>query len=307
MAKELPFLTVYGHVTVDQIVNVHKFPELNETVDIVDKKTTLGGTGPNIAVTAARLGVPTALCAFVGDDFPDKYWQELTDSGLNISEMVTVDQYETSQATVINDDSLRTKVIFYQGPQGHASELGVDLVSNAVRSERVHFCTGEPAYYLRLMGMLEGRHIAVDPSQETYRFWPREQLQKALEKADSLFCNEYEARIIEQRLGINSVLDLDLPLIVRTDGARGSVAKVDGQIEQIPCVKAAAAVDATGCGDAYRAGFYAGLYYGYFPSDALVLAATVSSFVLEKVGALTNTPRWDQVLERAKPYLEDRA
>jgi len=57
----VPFLTVYGHITVDQIVSVGHFPSLNETVDIVSKKTSLGGTGTNIAITAARLGVPTSL------------------------------------------------------------------------------------------------------------------------------------------------------------------------------------------------------------------------------------------------------
>ena len=57
-----PFLSVYGHITIDQIVSVGKFPDINETVDIMSKKTTLGGTGTNIAIEAARLGVPTALC-----------------------------------------------------------------------------------------------------------------------------------------------------------------------------------------------------------------------------------------------------
>ena len=76
-----PFLSVYGHITIDQIVSVGKFPDINETVDIMSKKTTLGGTGTNIAIEAARLGVPTALCGFIGRDFPATYLEEMEESG----------------------------------------------------------------------------------------------------------------------------------------------------------------------------------------------------------------------------------
>ena len=117
MSEQKPFLSVYGHITVDQIVSILKFPDLNETVDIMDKKTSLGGTGSNIAIAAAKLGVPTALCGFVGTDFPGKYYQDMKDAGLILDELVTVDEYETSQCTIMNDKDLRQKVIFYQGPQ----------------------------------------------------------------------------------------------------------------------------------------------------------------------------------------------
>ena len=51
-----PFLSVYGHVAIDQICTVRKFPRDNTTEDVLTKTTVLGGTGPNIAVHAARLG-----------------------------------------------------------------------------------------------------------------------------------------------------------------------------------------------------------------------------------------------------------
>jgi len=97
-----PFLTVYGHVTVDQIVTIGKFPAINETVDIIDKRTALGGTGSNIALTAARLGVPTALAAFVGSDFPLGFMDDLKRSGLIMDEFEAVDGYDTSQAIMVN-------------------------------------------------------------------------------------------------------------------------------------------------------------------------------------------------------------
>ncbi len=300
-----PFLSVYGHITVDQIVSVGKFPGINEAVDVISKRTTLGGTGTNIALEAARLGVPTALCGFVGRDFPAAYMDELKDSGLILDELVTVDGYDTSQCTMVNDPELRQKAIFYQGPQGFASQFGIDLLKNSLKSDAVHFCTGEPDYYLRLLGMLRGKGpaVAADPAQETYRLWDSARLEKMVSLADRIFCNSYEAKVIAERLGVNDVTDLDKELVVRTDGPDGSTARINGEIVKIPAVKGGAPVDATGCGDTYRAGFYAGQYYGYSAEESLILASSVASFTIEKVGALTNTPEWEQVVERAKGYM----
>ena len=301
-----PFLSVYGHITIDQIVSVGKFPDINETVDIMSKKTTLCGTGTNIAIEAARLGVPTALCGFIGRDFPATYLEEMEESGLITDEVVTVDDFETSQCTVINDPDLRQKVIFYQGPQGFATRIGKDLLKNASRSKMVHFCTGEPDYYLHLMEGLSGKGpvIAADPAQETYRLWDSARLEKLVSMSDRLFCNSFEAKVIAERLGLEDVTDLAKELVVRTDGSEGSAARIGGRIVRIPVVKGGEPVDATGCGDTYRAGFYAGLYHGYSVEESLVLAASVASFTIEKVGALTNTPTWEQVEERAKDYLK---
>ncbi len=306
MSTKKPFLSVYGHITIDQIVSVGRFPNLNETVDILSKTTTLGGTGANIAIAAAKLGVPTAICAFIGSDIPMKYVKEIEDSGLITDELVTVTDFETSQCTVLNDADLKQKVIFYQGPQGYASRLGKELLNNARSSEWVHFCTGEPEYYLDLMTQLSGNsaRISFDPAQETYRLWPEDRLSKAIPLADAVFCNEYEAKVIEERMGLDSVLDLDKSLVVKTMGAAGSIARIDGEVVEIPCVPSAGPVDATGCGDTFRAGFYSGLYHGYSVKESLILASAVSSFTIERTGALTNIPDWSAVEERAAPYLK---
>lgn len=299
-----PFLSVYGHVTVDQILSVKRFPELNETVDVVSKKTVLGGTGTNIAVTAAKLGVPTAICAFVGEDFSPIYEGFMTGSGLMMDDFVKVGEYETSQAMIVNTEKMEQKVIFYQGPQGCASKLNRPLMKSALKSKHVHFCTGEPEYYLSIMEQLQGKGIgiAVDPAQEVYKMWNKDKIDRAVDLSDALFCNDYEAKVIEKYLGIGDVMAINLPVIVRTLGDRGSIAKVDGKLYEIPAVKCTP-VDPTGAGDAFRAGYYAGLYHNYNKVDSLTIAAATSSFVVEKVGALTNTPTWKQVLERAEKYL----
>lgn len=287
-------------------MSIDRFLPPGITADALSKKTTLGGTGPNIAVSAAKLGCPTALCAFIGPDFPRKYMDFMRDSGLIMDEVVTLDGEETSTCVIINDSELATRVFFYQGPQGHADSLGVRLTGMAKASKKAHFCTGQPSYYISIMEELKGGpQIALDPAQEVHRVWNADLVKQALPMSDALFCNELEAETMQRYLGIPDVLDAGPELVVRTDGEKGSRAKVGDETISIPVVKADRVVDVTGAGDNYRAGFYAALYRGYDIPEALVLAATVSSFVVAEVGALTNIPSWDAVVERAEPYMKE--
>ncbi len=301
-----PFLSVYGHVTVDQIISIDEFLPPGITADAVTKKTTLGGTGPNIAVAASRLGCPTALCAFVGPDFPGKYMELMEDSGLIMDEVTVLDDQETSTCVIINDRDLVTRVFFYQGPQGHAEETGIRLTSMARESERVHFCTGQPSYYISIMEELAGGpSMALDPAQEVHKVWNADLVRRAIPMADSLFCNDLEAKTLEGYLGVDDVLDAGPGLVVRTMGGDGSIARIGGETLSIPIVRAKKAVDVTGAGDNYRAGFYAALHHGYAVPEALVIASSVASFAVEAVGALNNVPTWDAAVERAEPYMGD--
>ena len=300
-----PFLSVYGHVAVDQIMTVRKFPADNTTEDILTKVTALGGTGTNIAVVAARLGCPTALCAFVGNDFPGAYERQIQESGLILDEFVHVDDYQTSGAMVVNDPNMVQKVVFYQGPQGFADDIGIMLDSNAKRSKHTHFCTGQPSYYIRVMDSIKGKtKIAIDPAQESHRIWNSDSFPKALDRSDALFCNNFEAESLMRYAGLKDIMDAPVDLVVCTHGSKGSVAKFKGERIDIPVVKADKVVDPTGCGDTYRAGFYTALYKGYDVPEALTIASAVSSFIIEEIGALTNIPDWDRVMERAEPYLK---
>ena len=299
-----PYLSVYGHVAVDQICTVTKFPRDNTTEDVLSKTTLLGGTGPNIAVHASRLGVPTALCAFVGNDFPANFEKYIADSGMIMDEFVRVDGYDTSQCTLVTDENKVLKALFYQGPQGCASKLGIRLVKNASRSEYTHFCTGEPAYYIDLMKDIPKR-ISLDPAQEIHRIWNPELLTRAMQDSDYLFGNNFEFESIMKYLKVDDIKDIDMPLVVCTWGEKGTEAVIDGEKFHIPLVKADKTVDAVGAGDSFRAGFYAGLYHGYDIHQSLVIASSMASFVVEQVGAMTADPGWDRVMERADPYLSE--
>lgn len=301
-----PFLTVYGHVSIDQIMTVVDFPLENTSVDVTSDTLKLGGTASNVASVASSLGVPTALCSFVGDDFPEKFENVLRSKELIMDEFYRIKNYQTSRAIVVNDSKLAQKVLFYQGPQGHASELGIVPLKNAEKSEYVHFCTGEPKFTIEIMKKLKGKvKNSFDPAQEIHALWNEKSFNEALLSADILFSNQYEAKSILKYLGRNSFDGFDFPLVFTTKGIDGCDVFIKGKKKSFPIVKSKKTVDATGAGDAFRGGLYAGLYRKMSLDESIIIAASVSSFIVEGLGAVDNIPTWDMVLERAESLLSE--
>ncbi|NLM28935.1 MAG: carbohydrate kinase family protein, partial [Methanomicrobiales archaeon] len=72
---------------------------------------------------------------------------------------------------------------------------------------------------------------------------------------------------------------------------------MEGEEHHIPAVRVEA-VNPTGAGDGYRAGFLTAFQKGYAPLDCCRAGAVVSSFVVEQVGPQTNLPDWDRMIER---------
>ncbi|MDR2866954.1 MAG: PfkB family carbohydrate kinase [Methanomassiliicoccaceae archaeon] len=300
-----PFLSVYGHITIDQIMAVDEFPPNSVSVNVLSKDMRIGGTGTNIAVTAASLGVPTALCGFVGNDFPKVFTDIITSKGVITDEFITMDGQCTAQALIVNDFNKEQRVFFYQGPQGSASDTNIVLKKNAGMSKYVHFSTGEPDYYINIMRSVKDRdrNIAFDPAQEIHKVWNREKFMTALKLSDIFFCNKYESASALKYTESSSLSEIKAKMAVCTEGAAGSEMYVNGKVTKIPVIKARRTVDNTGAGDAYRAGFYAGKYNGHSDIDSLIIGAATASFAVEETGALSNLPTLDMVMERADRYL----
>jgi len=300
----IPYLSVYGHITTDKIMAVDEFPANSVSVNVTSKKTLLGGTGTNIAVIASALGVPTALCGFVGTDFPKRFTDLIASKGVIMDEFVVQDTYDTAQAMIVNDSMKEQRVFFYQGPQGSATSLNNVLKKNASVSKYVHFSTGEPEYYIYIMSSIRNadKKIVFDPAQEIHKIWDREKFMRALRSSDMLFCNRYEAVSALRYASADSFENIGITTVC-TKGPDGSEFYKDGKLIKIPVVEGRRVVDATGAGDAYRAGFYAGKYNRYEDVDSLVIGAAAASFVIEEIGALSNIPTWDMVMDRADRYL----
>jgi sugar/nucleoside kinase (ribokinase family) len=221
-----------------------------------------------------------------------------------LDEFIVKNGYDTAQALIVNDSKKEQRVFFFQGPQGSASSLNNVLKKNASASRYIHFSTGEPDYYLNIMASIKSseKKISFDPAQEIHKVWNKEKFMNALKMCDILFCNRFEAVSALKYMSTDSFLNIGKD-VACTHGAEGSEFCANGKLTKIPAVPARRVRDATGAGDAYRAGFYAGKFNKYSDIDALVIGASAASFIVEETGALSNIPSWDEVMERADRYL----
>jgi len=123
--------------------------------------------------------------------------------------------------------------------------------------------------------------------------------------ADAFLGNENELRTALKYMGKSRPEELleHVDLLINTIGSKGSVIYTrEGRID-VPAVKPRRILDTTGAGDAFRAGFFSGLYRGAGLRESAIIGAAVSSFVIEEKGSLTNMPSWAQVEERASDYM----
>ncbi len=302
----MPYLCVYGHVALDQIMSLESFPEPNTSVDVQEKKRYFGGTGANVATVAANLGVPTALCAFVGPDFPEDFRRFLLEKAIDLRDLAEVEGYETPTVWIVSDSMHNQIAYVYQGPMRDMSRFEIRS-SAASESTIIHISTGRPDYYLRLMAKCRalGKQISFDPAQEIHRIWNAQAFQEALSLCDTFFANENELRTATRYLGVQKAEDLlrFVPRVVNTRGAKGSAVYARNGIWTIPAVQPKRIVDTTGAGDAFRAGFYAAQYRGYSVEICAAFGSAAASFTIEEQGSTTNLPTWKEVRERAESVL----
>ena len=297
------FLGVFGHVNLDYLMEVEALPKANTSVQVSNVKRFFGGTGSNIAMMASSMGVKTALASFVGKDFPEDFKNALFRAGVDTYDLAEIDGYMTPTCRIITDKKGDQICIMDQGPMGEMDDFPVAMHA-LESSEIIHIGTGRPAYYKKVMKAAKklGKRIHFDPAQELRYLYTPQAFTELLDLSDALFVNQHELKIAMKYLGLKDKLKLldKVSLLVVTRGKDGSEIITPSGTTSIPAIKPKKILDPTGAGDAYRAGFYAGLSRGMDLESCGMLGSSASSFAIEVRGPVGKLPTWGEVMGRAK-------
>lgn len=301
----MTFLTVFGHVVVDHLFRVDRLPDPDTTMPVSDRTVHFGGTAGNLARAAARLGVDTALAAFVGEDFPEAYRAALEAEGVDLTDLAVVPGHRTPSAWIFADSAGNQVTFIDQGAMAETAEVPVQ--ERAVdRAQLVHLGTGQPAYYLRVLQRARGagKRVAFDPAQEIHYVYDAEALRALLAGSDLFFANRVELARALKLLGLQDpreLLELTDALVL-TRGEECSLVYTQEARWKVPAVPPQELVDIIGAGDAYRAGFYAGLQRELELPLCALLGASVASFCLQAEGPQAGLPTWDEAWGRASQH-----
>jgi adenosine kinase len=121
-----------------------------------------------------------------------------------------------------------------------------------------------------------------------------------IDGATYLFSNDYESALIQKKTGWTaSDISARVGTQVTTRGKDGvSVYLPDGDVVEVSAIPGVTAVDPTGVGDSFRAGYLAGIAAGLSVERCAQVGCTIASLVVETTGTQEYELHRDAFLER---------
>ena len=143
-----------------------------------------------------------------------------------------------------------------------------------------------------------GVPFVFDPGQGLPMF-SGDDLMEFIKLADYACFNDYEAKLLCERTGQSlAALARKVKALIVTRGGEGSHIHVDGTRLEIPCVKADAIVDPTGCGDAYRSGLLYGIARAWDWEKTGRLAAVMGAIKIAQRGGQNHRASREEIAKR---------
>ncbi|GAA1953687.1 carbohydrate kinase family protein [Catenulispora subtropica] len=274
-----------------------------------------GGVAPNICFGMGKLGLRPILVGSAGEDFGEyRSWLERNNvdcESVRISELL-----HTARFVCTTDADHNQIASFYTGAMAEARLIEIGPIAHRVGGlDLVLVGADDPEAMIRHTEECRERGIpfAADCSQQLARM-SGEDIKRLVDGARYLFTNEYEAALIEQKTGWDaSEILRRVGTRVITLGAQGvriTRLEQDGSVYalEVPTPKEERKADPTGVGDAFRAGFIAGLSWGAGEERAAQVGCMLATLVIETVGTQEYDLARGHFLERfAIAYGDDAA
>lgn len=247
----------------------------------------------NITFGLGRLGLRPLLVGAAGTDF-DSYRIWLKGHHVDTDSVWISDTRHTARFVCTTDREHNQIATFYPGAMAEAGNISIgEVADRAGGLDLVLISPDDPAAMLRHTRESRSRELpfAADPSQQLATLG-KEDARQLLSGARYLFTNEYEAALLQERTEWRAADILDrVGFWVTTLGADG--VRIDSALNGtpsrlvVPAVPVDEAADPTGVGDAFRAGFLAGVSWKLGVERSAQLGCTLAAAALRSVGTQT--------------------
>jgi sugar/nucleoside kinase (ribokinase family) len=270
----------------------------------------IGGCAANVAVDMAKLGLHIGVSGRVGNDvFGREVRDRLVASSVDCSGLVLSPTSPTSSTFVLNVRGEDRRFIHCVG--ANAEYDGRQVTDDEIRSAKVLYVGGfglleglTPECVARMFQIARKAHVTtvldvVLPEVGNLAGW----IETVAPLTDYFFPNNDEAeRLCSETDPVRQAhhfRDLGVNNVVITCGSRGSVLLgPQGRFESD--IYSVEAVDATGTGDAFVAGFLFGLLRGDETSERLRLGTAMGASCVQSMGATTGVFSSDELLAFVK-------
>jgi sugar/nucleoside kinase (ribokinase family) len=286
-----------GIIVADHVSSpISHLPAAGELVLADQLLLTIGGCAANVAVDLVKLGVSAAVVGRVGDDvFGRVVADMLRDRQVDVSSLLVTPGLDTAQTLIVNVAGEDRRFIHTFGANGafRAADVPADRVARC----KVLYLGG----YLLMQEVRQddlaavftaARRAGVKTVLDVVTPGPGEylpRLERLLPQVDVFLPNDHEGLLIcgekdpwhqaelFHRLGAQTA--------IVTMGDRGAVLVGDERL-RADCFRVPF-VDGSGGGDAFAAGYIAGLLQGLDAAGSLRLASAVGASCVRAIGTTT--------------------
>jgi adenosine kinase len=251
----------FGGQFADQILpdQIHK---LNVSFYVPQLRREFGGCAGNIAYALHLLGGQAQIVAALGND-GGSYIEHLQQLGISTAHIAQRSDIYTAQAMIMTDAANNQITAFHPGAMQMAHECTIPAAAGAQDIGIISPDGREAMLQHAAQFARQGLPFVFDPGQGLPMFNGAELL-AFIAQATWVTVNDYEAEMLRERTGL-SLPDLAAKVrgLVVTLGGEGCDVYENGACSRVAPVQAAAVLDPTGCGDAFRGGLLYGLERGW--------------------------------------------
>jgi len=267
-----------------------------------DIKTVPAGATTNTLMGIAALGGKSILIGMIGSGKYGKMFEDrITKQGV-VSRLIKSNNATGKAATLVTPDAERTFAVNL----GAATQLTPDaVIEKDIKDSKILYFTGYEfesvnEVIMKAVGIAKKNNvtIAMDLADPDLIQRNKEKLEELINDIDILFMNENEAKAftgLEPKKAAE-VLSKKVDIVIAKIGDQGSYVYSDSKITECKAFKTEA-VDTTGAGDLFAAGFLFGMTHNKSIEESARLGSYMGSKIVEQVGALLSEKAVREITE----------
>lgn len=283
---------VLGSINYDISLSLNIFPNEGETVKCIDSSACVGGKGFNQAFGIHRLGGEVRMCGTIGDDY----------YGKAVLEFIHLERFNDTYIDVQKDSITGLAIILLEGSKNRIITAGNanKMINKGRIAEFLHDAKPGDIFLTQLEIPSDAIGYALELAKEKDMITIlnpspiNNAIPTLIQNCDILVLNHHEAKEIKKLLGVDDVKNFPVPNIIETLGKDG-YAFIHNRERIIASAIDVKAIDTSGAGDAFIAGFV----YEYAKTanivDALKFANLVASKQITKKGTSVAMPYYDEL------------
>ena len=290
MRDRFPEVYGLGQCSLDYIGKIKSYPPVDSKCEFTGLVVQGGGPVATALAALSRWGIPCTFAGVIGDDaFGKQIWTSLETEGIDLQGLLVRNGLESQFAFIAAEPGLGRRTIFWQRPTG-PPPAPEELNSDLIRRAKVFHTDGlfpEASLAAAKAARDAGVPVVVDAGSL------REGMLDLARLSDYFIASSAFTRSLTGKddpvAACRKMAAMCPGLAGVTLGKEGYLALDRGRLIRRPAYPVAA-VDTTGCGDVFHAGFIYGLLKGWTTDQSLDWGAWAASRVSLKLGGRAGIP-----------------